>query len=351
MRTQLAAGSRHHRHAGSVLLQFFLSPARDFAFAVRMTALSIIFMGTAELSCASLQALAGNPQFQIAAVVTQPDRPKGRDLKPQPSPVKSLALRLGLPVLQPPRARDEQFMAELRALQPDLIVVVAYGQILPPAILDLPRHGCLNIHTSLLPKYRGAAPIQWAIANADTETGVTLMRIDAGLDTGDIVAQRRAPIRPEDDSAILHDRLAQIGAELLEQTIPDYVAGKIQPVPQPAEGVSYAAKIKKEDGRIDWNQPARTIWNRLRAFTPWPGAFTFLKAASESQLIKIWKAEIVEKSGVAGEVLSADKTGIVVGCGQNALRILELQREGGRRMNAAEFLAGHPLKAGEKFEW
>ncbi len=315
-----------------------------------MTALRIIFLGTAELSCASLQALAGNPQFQIAAVVTQPDRPKGRELKPQPSPVKSLALRLGLPVLQPERARDEKFIAGLRALQPDLIIVVAYGQILPPAILDLPRHGCLNVHTSLLPKYRGAAPIQWAIANGDTETGVTIMKMDAGLDTGPIVSQHRTPIRPEDDSATLHDRLAQLGAELLVQTIPDYVAGKIQPAPQPAEGASYAAKIKKEDGRIDWNQPAQTIWNRLRAFTPWPGAFTFLAGKPNPHLLKIWKAEIVKQSGGAGEILSADKNGITVGCGENALRILELQREGGRRMNAAEFLSGHPLKAGEIFE-
>jgi methionyl-tRNA formyltransferase len=335
-----------------------------------MTALRILFLGTAELSCASLQALAGNPQFQIAAAVTQPDRPKGRELKPQPSPVKSLALRFGLPVLQPERARDEKFIAELRALQPDLIVVVAYGQILPPAILDLPRHGCLNVHTSLLPKYRGAAPIQWAIANGDTETGVTIMKMDVGLDTGDIIATRRTPIQPEDNSATLHDRLAQLGAELLAQTIPDYVAGKIQPRPQPAAGASCAAKIKKEDGRIDWNQPARMIWNRLRAFTPWPGAFTFFKAEPKPQLIKIWKAEVIEKSGGAacradlsrrsetkveaserrpGEILQADKTGIVVNCGEHALRILELQREGGRRMVAAEFLAGHPMKVGESF--
>jgi methionyl-tRNA formyltransferase len=321
-----------------------------------MTALRILFLGTAELSCVSLEALARAPEFQIAAVVTQPDKPKGRELKPQPSPVKSLALKLGLPVLQPARARDGQFIAELRAWQPGLIVVVAYGQILPPAILDLPRHGCLNVHTSLLPKYRGAAPIQWAIANGDTETGVTIMKMDVRLDTGPIISQRRMPIRPEDDSATLHDRLAQLGAELLVQTIPDYVAGKIQPVPQPAEGASYAVKIKKEDGRIDWNQPARVIWNRLRAFTPWPGAFTFLRSAelgmattTKPQLIKIWKAEVVEKSGGGGEILSADKTGIVVGCGQNALRILELQREGGRRLGAAEFLTGHALKTGEKF--
>ena len=362
-----------------------------------MTALRIIFMGTAELSGASLQVLAGDPQFQIAAVVTQPDRPQGRDLKPQPSPVKSLAWRLGLPVLQPERVRDGKFIGELRELTPNLIVVAAYGQILPPAILDLPRHGCLNVHTSLLPKYRGAAPIQWAIANGDTETGVTIMKMDVGLDTGDIIATRRTPIQPEDNSATLHERLAQLGAELLVQTIPDYVAGKIQPVPQPAAGASHAAKIKKEDGHIDWNRPAREIWNRLRAFTPWPGAFTFwlgvppsggnatrteeppkggTPSALRPILLKIWKAEVVEESagrdgspsrplggettaGRLGEatppkkpggILSADKTGIVVGCGQNALRILELQREGGRRMSAAEFLAGHPLKTGEKLE-
>ena len=241
-----------------------------------MTALRIIFMGTAELSCASLQALAGNPQFQIAAVVTQPDRPQGRDLKPQPSPVKLLARRLNLPVLQPERVRDGKFIAELRSLQPDLIVVVAYGQILPPAILDLPRHGCLNIHASLLPQYRGPAPIQWAIANGDAETGVTSCTwtpdsIPATLLRNGARPSVRKTTRPRCTTG-----LAQLGAELLVQTIPDYVAGKIQPMAQPAEGASYAPKIKKEDGRIDWNQPARTIWNRLRAFTPWPGAFTFL---------------------------------------------------------------------------
>jgi len=335
-----------------------------------MKDLKIVFMGTAELSCASLAALTGDQQFSVAAVVTQPDRPKGRELKLQPSPVKALAQKLNLPVLQPVKARDEKFITELRALQPDLIVVAAYGQILPPGILDLPRYGCLNVHTSLLPKYRGAAPIQWAIANGDAETGVTIMKMDVGLDTGPIVAQQRTPIQPADDSATLHDRLAQLGAELLVQTIPDYVAGKIRPRPQPAEGVSLAPKIKKEDGRIEWSQPAQTIWNRLRAFTPWPGAFTFWpktlegtassapsSAASQgsdealpSRMLKIWKAEVGEKSGEVGTILSADKSGIVVACGQGALRILELQREGGRRMNAAEFLAGHPLKTGEKFE-
>ena len=338
--------------------------------------MKIVFMGTAELSCASLEALARDKQFLAAAVVTQPDRPKGRDLKEQPSPVKTVALRLGLRVLQPARVRDELFIAELRTLQPDLIVVAAYGQILPQSILDLPRHGCLNVHTSLLPKYRGAAPIQWAIANGDTETGVTIMKMDAGLDTGAIVAQWRTPIQPADDSATLHDRLARLGAELLVKTIPDFVAGKIQPKPQPAEGVSHAPKIKKEDGRIDWNLPAKTIGNRLRAFTPWPGAFTLLQVESKPQLLKIWKAEVVESrdgkdgsrsrpiggetsAGRPGEailpekpgiILSAGKDGIVVACGKDALRILELQREGGRRMSAVEFLTGHALKVGEEFE-
>ena len=309
-----------------------------------MAALRIIFMGTAELSCASLGSLACDERFSVAAVVTQPDKPKGRDLKLQPSPVKSLALKLNLPVLQPERARDEQFIAGLRALQPDLIVVVAYGQILPQTILDL--------------------PIQWAIATGENETGVTVMKMDAGLDTGPVVSQRRTPISPEDDSSTLHDRLAQLGAELLAHTIPDYVARKIQPQPQDAGGASHAPKIKKENGRIDWNLPAKTIWNRLRAFTPWPGAFTILAGEpgpSRPAGLKIWKAEIIERGGdglpgrptaklpCPGEILSADKSGIVVGCGENALRILELQREGGRRMNAAEFLAGHALKPGEKF--
>jgi len=314
-------------------------------------------MGTADLSCASLEKLAQDGRYSVVAVVTQPDKPRGRDLKQQPSPVKSLAEKLKLPVLQPARARDEEFIARLRGFQPDLIVVVAYGQILPPAILDLPRCGCVNVHTSLLPKYRGAAPIQWAIANGETETGTTIMKMDAGLDTGPVLSRRSIPIGPEDNSAILHDRLARLGAELLAETIPDYVSGKIKPNPQSEEGASYASKIKKEDGRIDWNAAAATIRNRLRAFTPWPGAFTRWspsfglsgKRELPPYFLKIWKAEIVDKSGPAGEILSADRSGIVVACGEEALRILELQREGGRRLTAAEFLAGHPLQSGERF--
>jgi methionyl-tRNA formyltransferase len=310
--------------------------------------MKIVFMGTAELSCASLEKLAG--KFSVVAVVTQPDKAKGREMKLQFSPVKILAKKLKLPVLQPAKARDEKFISELRGLKPDLIVVVAYGQILPQSILDLPEFGCLNVHTSLLPKYRGASPIQSAILNGETETGVTIMKMDAGLDTGEIISQAYTPILPEDNSQILHDRLAQLGAELLVETIPDYVAKNIQPKPQPAEGASYAAKIKKEDGKIDWNEPAEKILNRLRAFTPWPGAFTFLKTGEKSQLLKIWKAEVSGNNGQTGTVLSADKNEIIVACGKNALRILELQREGGRRLSAQDFLAGNPLKAGGKFD-
>jgi methionyl-tRNA formyltransferase len=333
-----------------------------------MTPLKIIFMGTAELSCASLQALAGDDKFRIIAVVTQPDKPKGRELKLTPSPVKMLAERLNLPVLQPLKARDEKFIAELRELKPDLMVVVAYGQILPQALLDMPQFGCLNVHTSLLPKYRGAAPIQWAIADGEPETGVTIMQMDAGLDTGPVLSTRRTTILPTDDSQVLHDRLAQLGAELLVETIPLYVTGEMKPQPQPATGSTYAAKIRKEDGQINWARPAVQIWNRLRAFTPWPGAFAFLEGARTAcppeteaeacgqalraqnrQLLKIWKAEVVEKSGAAGEVLSADKTGIVVACGRHALRILELQREGGKRLAVEQFLSGFSLKAGQQF--
>ncbi len=304
-------------------------------------------MGTAELSCASLERLALDQRFHVAAVVTQPDKPRGRELKLQPLPVKTLAEKFRLPVLQPAKARDEKFITELRGFGADLIVVAAYGQILPAAILDLPKSGCVNVHTSLLPKYRGASPIQAALLNGDAETGVTIMKMDVGLDTGPVLSQRRTPIQPEDDAQTLHDRLAQLGAELLVETIPDYLSGKILPQPQPSEGVSYAAKIKKEDGRLDWHQPAEMILNRLRAFTPWPGVFTSFNAGPKSVLIKVWKAEITERSGNPGEILEANKTGILVACGGKALRILELQREGGRRMSASDFLAGHPLNAGE----
>jgi len=309
----------------------------------------IIFMGTAELACASLRRLCLDPSFRVIAVVTQPDRPKGRELKLQVSPVKAAALRENLAVLQPERARSDAFVAELKDLLPDLIIVAAYGQILPPAVLEIPPLGCVNVHTSLLPKYRGAAPIQWAILNDESETGVTIMKMDAGLDTGAVLAQAATPIAPEDDAPSLHDRLARLGADLLVKTIPDYASGKIIPRAQSAAGATYARKITREDGRLDWSRPARGLWNRVRALKPWPGTFTLLPTTYKSRLLKIWSAEIERQlAGDPGKILEADQTGFIVGCGQQALRLLELQREGGRRLTAQQFLAGHDLRPGEQ---
>lgn len=302
-------------------------------------------MGSAELACPGLRALCRNPELKVEAVVTQPDRPKGRDLKLSPSPVKACALDEGLPVLQPERARNDSLIEELRHLAPDLIVVIAYGQILPRAILELPKYGCLNVHTSILPKYRGAAPIQWSILEDEKETGVTIMKMDEGLDTGDIVAVEKTAIAADDNASTLHDRLGQMGAELLTRTIPDYVAGKIKLQKQPSEGAGYARKIKKEDGRIDWNLPARRIWNMVRAFVPWPVAFTYFSEKDKTHLLKIWAAfEEPGMSGTAGTVLQADRNGLVVACGTGALRILTLQREGGKKLSAQEFVAGHEIK-------
>lgn len=311
-------------------------------------ALRLVFMGTPALAGVCLKALLDAPDVQVAAVVTQPDQPKGRGMKLQASPVKEIALAAGIPVLQPHRARDEAFLGQLREFAPELIAVAAYGQILPASVLELPKHGCLNVHTSLLPRYRGASPIQRAILNGDTETGVTIMKMDAGMDTGDIVAQERTPIAPEDTAATLNDRLAVIGAELLVKVIPRYVRGELKPHPQPAEGVSYAPKIRKEEGRIDWTQPARVIVNHVRGMNPWPGAFTQWPGSSGPVLLKIWEAEATGRQSEPGVVLQAGRDGIVVGCGEGALKIRSLQKEGGRRLMAQEFLAGNPLRAGEK---
>jgi len=307
----------------------------------------IIFMGTAPLAAVILRALHSAFPSQVIAVVTQPDRPKGRDLKLQPSAVKAAALELRLPVLQPEKARDPEFIARLAAWKPDVIIVAAYGQILPQAILDIPRHGCLNIHTSLLPKHRGAAPIQWAIAHGDSETGVTLMRMDAGMDTGDILAIVRTSISDEDNSTTLHDRLAELGAELLVKCLPDWCAGKLQPMPQDHAEASHARKITKEDGRLDWSLDARTLWNRMRAFTPWPGAYTKLPGVERNPLLKILRADVLPGgNGVPGTILEASPEGIVVACGSGVLVLRLLQREGGKPMSAREFLAGFPLQPG-----
>lgn len=307
----------------------------------------MVFFGTAPLAVPSLEALVRHPAFQVTAVVTQPDRPRGRDLKLQPSPVKAAALALGLPVWQPTRCRDAEFLAQLHDAAPDLIVVAAYGQLLPPALLEIPRHGCLNVHASLLPRHRGAAPIQWAILEGDTETGVTIMRVDTGLDTGDLLTQTTTAILPEDNAQTLHDRLAMLGAELLVRTIPDYLAGRIIPRPQPADGATYARKITKDDGRLDWQRPATELHRRLRAFTPWPGVFTFLTETNGRRLLKIWAAEVVPATaGRPGEVLATDAHGVRIRCGTDALCVTEFQREGGRRLGVAQFLAGHPLPPG-----
>jgi methionyl-tRNA formyltransferase len=281
-------------------------------------------------------------------VVTQPDQPKGRELKLQPSAVNELAQSKSLSIYQPERARDAAFIDQMARLGPDLIVVAAFGQILPQGLLDVPKFGCLNVHTSLLPKYRGAAPIQWAVLNGETETGVTIMKMDAGLDTGEIVSQERIPITSDDTAQSLHDRLALIGGRLLVRTIPDYVSGTMVPRAQP-NGASYARKIRKEDGRIDWTQPARVVWNRVRGLTPWPGTFTWLQRSPSPLLLKVLRAGVVENDpGRPGEILSAGRDGIVVSCGEGSLRILELQREGGKRLNAQQFLAGFAVKPGER---
>ncbi len=314
-----------------------------------MGPLNIVFMGSDDLSCPCLAALLAEPNYKVAAVVTQPDRPKGRHLKPTPSPVKTAALAANIPVLQPERARDDGFTRQLGQISPDMIVVVAYGQILPRSILELPKFGCLNVHTSLLPKYRGAAPIQWAILNGEPETGVTIMRIDAGLDTGDILMQEATPIAPADNSETLHARLGQMGASLLLRTIPTYVNGEITPRPQPAEGVSYAAKIKKQDGEIDWSQPATTTWNKVRALTPWPGAYTWFEEKSTRLRLKVLHCEPDLLSGKPGEVVVSHKNSIVVACGQGSLNIKELQLEGGRRLTPQQFLAGHTFSTGYGF--
>ncbi len=298
-------------------------------------------MGTADFACPSLVALNDTPRIEVVAVVTQPDRPKGRQLIPHPSPVKLEAESHHLRVHQPERLRND--ISFLEQLAPGLIVVAAYGQILPQAILDLPPHGCLNVHGSLLPAYRGAAPIQRAILDGQAATGVTIMQMDAGLDTGAILSKAATPIGPTDNAQTLHDRLAKLGAELLLKTIPHHVAGEIAAKPQDDTLATHAAKITRDMGRIDWSQPATQLWNRARAFTPWPGVFTRL----DGKLLKLLEVEPADADSPGpGVVGQADADGIVVGCGNGALRITQLQKEGAKRLAAAEFLAGTPLPAG-----
>ncbi|MDC0143290.1 methionyl-tRNA formyltransferase [Verrucomicrobia bacterium] len=307
----------------------------------------VLYMGTAELACLPLVALHASPVADVVGVVTQPDRPVGRKLKPRPSFVKQCALELGLPVIQPQTLRTPQAIEQLASFEPDLFVVTAFGQILPQSALDLPQHGALNVHVSLLPRHRGAAPIQWAILEGDAETGVTLMRMDAGLDTGDIISTVKTEITEGDTAQTLHDRLAQLGAALLAESLPGYLDGTCKPVSQDEARSTYARKILKQDGQIDWTESAETIFRKLRAFTPWPGIFTYLPTDKLS-LVKIQSANISITEGIAGEVLSAGEDGILIGCGKQSLNVLQLQREGGRSLGSGDFLNGFSLRAGQK---
>jgi methionyl-tRNA formyltransferase len=299
----------------------------------------LAFFGTPEFAVPSLRACMA--VGSVVAVVTQPDRPRGRGQHVQASPVKEEAERAGIPVLQPPKLKGTDFGARLRALEPEVAVVTAYGRILPQDVLDAPRRGCLNVHASLLPRWRGAAPIQWAIASGDAETGVCLMQMEAGLDTGPVLASLREPILASDTSGSLHARLAELGGALLREALPRFLAGELTATPQPETGVTLARMVTKDDGRLDWTRPAEELERRVRAFNPWPGGWTLLGG----QVLKVLRSEVAQGSGPPGTVLAA--RGVLdVACGQRALRLLEVQPEGRRRMSAPEFLSGHPLQPG-----
>ena len=300
----------------------------------------IVFMGTPEFAVKSLEACL--TLGEVVAVVTQPDKPRGRGQTLSFSPVKGVALARHIPVLQPVKIKGTNFAQELRALRPDVAVVTAYGKILPQDVLDVPRRGCVNVHASLLPRFRGAAPIQWAIAAGDEKTGVCLMQMDAGMDTGAIIDRAELAIGAADTSATLHDKLAALGGEVLRRSLKRFVDGELAVVPQPTEGVVMAPMIKKEDGHLDWSKSARVLELRLRAFTPWPGAF----CTWEGALLKVTKAAVAEGKGAPGTVLSTSAEGLEVACAEGSLRLLLIQPEGKRAMTAQEFLSGRKLVVG-----
>ena len=306
-----------------------------------MTGWRIIFMGTPEFACPTLQTLLDRHE-NVVAVFTQPDRPKGRGQKLQPPPVKELALQHNIPVHQPPKVRAPEVIEQIRALQPDLIVVVAFGQILPKALLEIPPQGCVNVHASLLPRYRGAAPLNWCIVNGETETGVTTMLMDVGLDTGPMLLKKATPIGPDEGIQSLHDRMSQLGAELLGETLDGLKDGQITPQPQDDGQSCYAPLLKKEHGLIDWQRPAAELHNQVRGLSIWPGAVTFLENAP----LKLYRTSVGHKTGAPGSILATGKEGIEVACGQGSLIIHELQAAGSKKMEAASFLAGHPLALG-----
>ena len=282
----------------------------------------------------------------MVGVITQPDRPAGRGFAPAPSPVKKLAAARGIRVTQPMSLRNAQAQAELRHFRADVIVVAAYGLILPQPVLELPRYGAINIHASLLPRWRGATPIQRALLAGDRDTGVSIMQMDAGLDTGPVLMQEKLSILEDDTMGTLHDRLAELGAKLMAQALDELEAGVVKAIPQSAEGVTYAAKLDRREARVDWREGAVTVNRQVRALNPSPGA----DARVRGMELKIWRCATAAGQGYPGEILDVGPRGLCIACGEGALLITELQRSGGKRMAVAEFLRGFPLSAGERFE-
>ena len=307
------------------------------------SSLSLVFCGTPAFAVPTLEKMVA-AGFAVPLVVTQPDRPRGRHMELALSPVKQRALQLGLQIVQPDKIKNnEEFRAQLAGINPAAIIVVGYGRIIPQWMIDLPPMGNLNLHGSLLPKYRGAAPIQWAIARGESVTGVTTMRIDSGLDTGDILLQSEIPITPQDTAITLAPRMAAIGADLMVETLRGLQAGTLHAQPQDDASATLAPILTKEDGRIDFHLRAREIWNRLRGFQPWPGAYTSFRGKN----LHIWAAQPVARSLTVGEILVADN--LLVGCGSgSALQLLEVQMEGKKRMPAADFIHGYHPRPGEK---
>jgi len=314
----------------------------------------IVFAGTPDFAVPALEAVAA-AGHQVAAAITQPDRPAGRGLAAAASPVKQAADRLGIAVLQPASLKTPVAQDEIRRLAPDALVVAAYGLILPQPVLDLPRLGAINIHASLLPRWRGAAPIQRALLAGDRETGISIMRMEAGLDTGPVLLREAVAILPGDTAGTLHDKLAALGARLVVAALDGLARGTLTATPQPGAGVTYAAKLEKHEARIDWRRSAVEIERQVRAFNPFPGATTRVRGTE----VKIWRAVATDGAathgaaadGAAGPgaVIAIDAGGITVGCGTGALRVEELQRAGGKRLAAREFLRGFPLAVGERF--
>ena len=305
--------------------------------------MKVIFAGTPDFAAAALKAIAA-AGFEIPLVLTQPDRPKGRGMQLAPSPVKQAALELGLRVAQPEKLRNNaEALQMLKEVEADVMVVAAYGLILPQDVLDTPKHGCLNIHASLLPRWRGAAPIQRAIEAGDAETGVCIMQMDIGLDTGDVVSEHRYAIQPTDTANEVHDALMNLGAAAIVADLQQLkTEGRLKSVKQPEECVTYAQKLSKEEARINWSESAAVIERKIRAFNPVPAAWV----EYQGKPMKIWRAEVVAQQGRAGEVLSCSSDGLIIACGANALKITQLQPSGSKRMDIAAFAAGHTVEAG-----